>query len=75
MNAELSRLEIERIVAKYGCVPLDAPDGPFVERFDAIELGKAIEREINRASEREWSKITLHMDILDAALLAKHLRG
>ena len=76
MGLELShaRTAVENIIAKYGCLP-SAPDGPIVEHFDRVALAQAIESEVQRASLVGWTKITLHMDMLDAMQLARVLRG
>lgn len=58
---------------RFGCLPA-APDGPVIPEFDARNLALAIEQEVQRAGQYGWSKITLHMDIPDAALLAQYLR-
>lgn len=77
MSERVDRLagkqRIEKVLGLYGCLP-DAPDGPVIPRFDAKVLAAAIEQEIIRAGQYGWSKITLHMDVPDAALLAQHLR-
>jgi len=75
MSHEAAKAQIAKLIQTYGCVPVNAPDGPVVERFDPERLSDAIQSELNRATESGWTKITLHMDLLDAALLAKHLRG
>jgi len=64
---------IEKLIQRFGCLP-SAGDGPIVARFDPEALAAAIETEIRRAHEYGWSKITLHMDIPDAALLSNCLR-
>lgn len=66
-------LVIERMMQKYGCLPA-APDGPTIALFNPHDLAAALETEMNRASDYGFTKITLHMDMLDAALLAKYLR-
>ena len=65
---------VEKLLRLYGCLP-DAPDGPVLPKFDAIQLAEAIEKELERAHEYGWSKMTLHMDLPDAYLLAQHLKG
>jgi len=74
MDASDHKKRIANLVREYGCVPAAAPDGPLLLRFNAGKLGAAIERECARARVVGWTKITLHMDLQDAALLARHLR-
>ena len=50
------------------------PNGPVLDVFDPRELAAAIESEILRCAELGWNKITVHMDVRDAMLLARHLR-
>lgn len=67
---------VKRIVSakvKTGQLP-DAPSGPIIPRFNAKELAHAIEQEINRSRLVGWTKISIHMTIEDAAMLAKALR-
>lgn len=65
---------VEGLLARYGCLPA-AGDGPVIPRFDAEALATALEQEVNRSGEYGWSKITLHMDVPDAAALARFLRA
>lgn len=58
---------------KAGDLP-EAPSGPLVPRFNAKELAHAIEQEINRSLLVGWTKISIHMTLEDAAMLAKALR-
>jgi hypothetical protein len=64
---------IEGLIAKYGCLP-SAADGPIIARFDPKALEEAIMHEVKRAGEYGWPKVTIHMDIPDAILLAQFLR-
>ena len=64
---------VERLIQQYGCLP-SLTDGPALPSFDPQALAQALEHEIARAGEYGWTKITLHMDVPDAALLAQHLR-
>lgn len=52
----------------------DAPDGKILSTFEPFGLADVIELEINRAHIMGWTKISLHMDIPDAAALAAALR-
>lgn len=51
-----------------------APDGPVIERFDPKRLAAALELELARSRARGWPRITIHMDLDDAAKLAHALR-
>lgn len=64
---------VEKMMQTFGCLPT-APDGPIIERFNPHDLAAALERELERGAEYGWSKITLHMDVPDALMLAKYLR-
>lgn len=59
--------------AARGDLPL-APDGPVLERFDHKKLAVALDLELARSRARGWTRITLHMDLDDAAKLAHVLR-
>jgi hypothetical protein len=73
VSQEAGKRRIAQLIQTYGCLP-DAPDGPRLERFDAEALATAIDQEIARSIEYGWSKLTIHMDIPDARLLASYLR-
>lgn len=64
---------VEKLIQQYGCLPATG-DGPVIARFDRNALAAAIECELSRASEYGFTKITLHMDLPDAALFAQFLR-
>lgn len=49
-------------------------DGPRLDKFDVHLLAQAIESEVARAKENGWPKISLHMDLEDAYLLAQVLK-
>lgn len=51
-----------------------APDGPVLEAFNAAELAGALASELNRATGRGNTKVSLHFDIVDAVALANFLR-
>lgn len=56
-----------------------APDGPMLERFDALAMAVAIEQEAERATlygriEGTTGKVEIHMDPRDAFELAAFLR-
>lgn len=73
MNQEGGKRIVEKLIQTYGCLP-SATDGPIVPQFDPIALEQAIMQEVKRAGEYGWSKITIHMDIPDAVLLANFLK-
>lgn len=72
MNQEGGKRIVERLMQTYGCLP-SATDGPVLPQFNPAELEKAIMQEVKRADDYGWSKITIHLDIPDAVLLAKFL--
>lgn len=51
-----------------------APDGPLVATFEPRAVAAAIEQEIFRARMNGWPRITIHMDLVDAAALANALK-
>lgn len=73
MNQEGGARAVEKMMSQYGCLP-SAPDGPIVAEFNPKALAKAIEQEVKRCHDYGWPKITLHMDVSDAAKLAHFLR-
>lgn len=73
MTQEGGARAIEKLMQQYGCLP-SLNDGPRLEVFDPLLLAQAIEQEVQRAGEYGWTKITLHLDIPDAAKLAHVLR-
>lgn len=52
----------------------DAPDGPIIERYTPLGLSQIIDRELNRCAVMGWDKITIHLDQVDAQMLAMDLR-
>lgn len=52
----------------------DAPDGPLLATFEPHAVGAAIEQEIIRARANGWPRISIHMDLADAAALAHVLK-
>lgn len=64
---------VEKMMQQYGCLPAIGENAT-LSQFNARELAQAIESEINRSGEYGFTKITLHMDLPDAAQLAKFLR-
>lgn len=56
-----------------------APDGPRLERFNAMQMAAALEQEAARANllgrfEGTPGKVEIHMDPRDALMLAEFLR-
>lgn len=58
---------------QYGCLPTIGA-GPVLNEFSALGLAEALEQELNKCAELGLAKITLHMDLKDAASLARVLR-
>lgn len=71
--ADLSQADIRRIVdaVKEG---KPAPDGPIISTFSPEAIAHALEQEVARSMALPNPKISIHMDIEDALLLAKFLR-
>lgn len=49
-------------------------DGPRLTEFTPDGLADALEQELTRAHEVGWPKISIHLDLADARVLAKYLR-
>lgn len=65
---------VQEMMAKHGCIPaLPDTDTTSIATFTARGLGEAIQSEIARAQAYGFTKLTLHFDIPDAALLARFL--
>lgn len=73
MNQSGGARRVEKLIHEFGCLPA-LGDLSTIARFDALEVAAAIETELSKAGEYGFTKITLHMDLPDAAMLAKHLR-
>lgn len=71
MGLELSE---ERRIQEAARLKLPYPIGPLVSTFNREEIATAIESEAVRVGHLPHPKITLHMDVADALLLAKILR-
>ena len=56
------------------CLP-DYPTGPVLPKFDPLALAQALEHEVNRSGILRHTKISIHMNIEDAAVLATALRS
>lgn len=71
---ELEKEAVARAFKRHGGVLPDAPDGPILPGFDPRALAEAICEEIERCGLMGWPRISLHMDVLDAAQLMQFLR-
>ena len=67
------KILLQNQIDKFGCLPTIQPTRDLPE-FNPLELAQAIEQCLSEAGLYGHSKITLHFDMADAALLAKHLR-
>ena len=74
MGMELKDGLIERLRVAPGKVLPPAPDSPSLERFNPQQLAAAIEHEVGRANICGYTKMSIHMDIVDAVALMNHLR-
>lgn len=73
MNQEGGKARVQKLYDTFGCLPTIG-EMSTVERFKAEELAAGIESQLAVAGQYGFTKITLHMDLPDAAALAKHLR-
>lgn len=62
-----------QIMQASGYIP-NAPDGPLLDSFKALDLAQAIESEVNRAKENGLRKIRVDMDHFNAIAMASYLR-
>ena len=65
---------IHRIIDRFGCLPSITPMTT-LPRFSPLELAQGIEANLNEAGDYGHTKITLHLDLLDAKALAQFLRS
>lgn len=73
MKQEGGARAVEKMIQTYGCLP-SIGEMTTITEFQAAELAQGLEAEINRAGDYGFTKITLHLDLPDAAKLAKYLR-
>lgn len=73
LMADLSTTDVRRIVdaVKEG---KPVPDGPIISTFSPEAIAQALEQEVMRARALPNPKISMHMGVEDALLLAKFLR-
>ena len=76
MNAHTTDGLIRAAIKRHGGLENlpDAPDGPLLATFEPVAVAAAIEQEILRARTNGWPRISLHMDLVDAAALAHALK-
>lgn len=67
---------VEEAILRAGGDPRKLPlaDGPVVPEYNVRHLADALDQEIARAAQVGWTKVSLHMDVRDAMLLARDLR-
>ena len=73
LTQEQHRQNVERMFESKGILP-GLPEGPIVPRFHAQQLAAAIEHELNRADFMGLTRVSISMDLIDAAELMKFLR-
>lgn len=66
---------VEKMMQQYGCLPSIDGGGQVIPAFERVNLATAIEQELSRAGDYGFTKITIHMDLPDAAKFARFLRG
>lgn len=74
LNQDAQRRLLAAYLAETGGRLQDAPDGPRLDEFRALELAQAVEAEINRAAVSGFTKIRLDFHLNDAATFAAFLR-
>ena len=72
-NKSAGAIRAAQIIDKFGCLPSITPLTE-MPGFNSLELAQAIEANLNEAQLYGHTKITIHMDLPDAAALAKCLR-
>jgi hypothetical protein len=71
---DLHKAALQRQLQRSGGVLPDAPDGPILESFKALEFAQALEHELQRAGGAGMTKIAVYMNFNDAQELASYLR-
>jgi hypothetical protein len=64
---------VQQIINTFGCLPSVNPVTT-LPAFDPLTLAQALEAQLNEARVYGHTKITLHLDLPDAYLLAQALR-
>jgi hypothetical protein len=67
------KARVQKIIDTFGCLPAIAPMTT-LPAFSPLELAQAIEANLNEATVYGHTKITLHLDLMDAHALAQALR-
>lgn len=67
------KILMQNQLGRFGCLPTIQPTRN-LSAFNALELAQAIEQCIQEAGLYGHSKVTLHFDLIDGAMLAQHLR-
>ena len=67
------KARVQKIIDTFGCLPSVQPLST-LPRFNALELAQAIEANLNESAVYGHTKITIHLDLLDAHALAQALR-
>lgn len=72
---KVSERGVQEAIRRAGGVDrLPLVDGPVVPEYSRRHLADALDAEIARCAEVGWTKVSLHMDVRDAMLLARDLR-
>ena len=64
---------VHKLLDTFGCLPSIQPLAT-LPRFDPLELAQAVEASLNEAGVYGHTKITIHLDLPDAAALAQWMR-
>lgn len=65
---------VEKMIQQYGCLPSVGEATSTLSEFNPKRLGEEMEKLIAMSKDYGMTKLTLHMDLPDAAKLAAHLR-
>lgn len=70
---DAGKYRAQKIIDTFGCLPAISPLTT-LPKFSPVELAQAIEQNLNEAGVYGHTKITLHLDLVDAYQLAGYLR-
>jgi hypothetical protein len=74
-SSAAAKARLQAIMDRFGCLPsLSRECTEDLPGFDRLALARSLERMIARSRDYGMTKITVHMDLLDAAQLAEALR-
>jgi hypothetical protein len=74
MSNEQGKRWVSKMMETHGCIPGLSDGGTTIIEFRPQELAQALASEIGKAAATGLTKITIHLDLPDAALLARFLQ-